>query len=53
MSFELPPGDYALMHANGKSWTQVLAEHRKHVQMDCRSSAFSLRGTPVEEVPDE
>lgn len=44
---ELAPGDYALMHANGKTWTEVLAEHRAHVLMDARSTP-STDGAPKE-----
>lgn len=43
MSFELRPGDYALMHANGMSWTDVLKKHRVHVQADTLKAQAALR----------
>lgn len=52
MSFELRPGDYALMHANGMSWTDVLKRHRVHVQADALKAAAALR-RQGEEARDE
>lgn len=43
MSFEQPPGHYALLHANGMSWTDVLKKHRVHVQADALVAAKRLR----------
>lgn len=43
MSFELRPGDYALMHANGMSWSDVLKRHRVHVQADTLKEQAAMR----------
>ncbi len=39
MTFERPTGDYALMHANGMSWAEVLRKHRMHVLADAHRRA--------------